>query len=209
MLVRKVIMKKISLTIVALLSMAMLVACSKHQTEETVSEASTEEVVETTESSEVSTAEEITEDTETNDDGTVVYDGSIVKNTDHPDYNPYYREFIGSAQGDFTEKLDREYSREEGGNRHYFEKWNVYNSSVHKCIVTVRMIDGVPYLLELNAYHDSKLEFKEYIFSEDAVWDLASVVITNTEEEYQARLDRITPDLNTPSLIDENWNSRY
>ena len=94
MLVRKVIMKKISLTIVALLSLAMLVACSKHQTEETVSEASTEEVVETTESSEVSTAEEITEDTETNDDGTVVYDGSIVKNTDHPDYNPYYRELL-------------------------------------------------------------------------------------------------------------------
>ena len=202
-------MKKISLTIVALLSMAMLAACGSRQTEETVSEPSTEEVVETTtESSETSTTEEVTEDA-TNDDGAIVYDGSIVKNTDHPDYNPYYREFIGSAQGDFTEKLDREYSREEGGNRHYFEKWNVYNSSVHKCIVTVRMIDGVPYLLELNAYHDSKLEFKEYIFSEDAVWDLASVVITNTEEEYQARLDRITPDINIPELIDENWNSRY
>ena len=202
-------MKKISLTIVALLSLAMLAACDSRQTEETVSEPSTEEVVETKESSEASTAEEVTEDTEANDDGAIVYDGSIVKNTDHPNYDPYYYEYIGSTKGDFTEKLDREYSREEGGSRHYFEAWNIYNSSVHKCIVEVTMIDGVPYLLGINAYHDSKLEFKEYIFSEDAVWDLTSVVITNTEEEYQARLDRITPDLNVPDLIDKNWNSRY
>lgn len=89
----------------------MLTACSGRQTEETVSEPSIEEVVETTESSEASTVEEVTEDTEAND-GTVIYDGSIVKYRSS-NYNPYYREFIGSAQGDFTEKLDREYSREE------------------------------------------------------------------------------------------------
>lgn len=199
-------MKKFSLTIVALLSLAMLTACSGRQTEETVSEPSTEEVVETTESSEVSTVKEVTEDTETNN-GAVVYDGSIVENTDHPDYDPYYREFIGSAQGDFTEKLDREYSRED--DRHYFEFWTIYNSSVHKCFLGVWMIDGVPYYLKDEFYYDSKLELKEYVFSKDAVWDLGYVVITDTEDEYQVMLNRITPDLNLPSLIDENWESRY
>ncbi|HFU4085564.1 TPA: hypothetical protein ACGO7S_000373 [Streptococcus suis] len=200
-------MKKISLTIVALLSLAMLAACNGRQTEEIVSEPSTEEVIEeTTESSEISSTEEVVDDSEA-DDGTIVYDGTIVDNTDHPEYDPYYNEYIGSTKGDFIEKLDREYSRED--DRHYFEFWIIYNSSVHKCFLGVWMIDGVPYYLKDEFYYDSKLELKEYVFSKDAVWDLSHVVITDTEEEYQTMLNRITPDLNLPSLIDENWNSRY
>ena len=200
-------MKKISLTIVALLSMAMLAACGSRQTEETVSEPSTEEVVETTESSEASTTKELTEGTEANDDGIVVYDGSIVKNTDHPDYDPYYYEQQDSHKSDFVEKSDKDYRREEG--KHYFETWSIYNSSVHKCIVTVEMVDGTPHLLQMASYQGTRLELKEYLFNEDAVWDLQGVIITDTDEEYQAMLSRITPDLNTPSLIDENWESRY
>ena len=201
-------MKKISLTIVALLSLAMLTACSGRQTEETVSEPSTEEVVETTESSEASTVEEVTEDTEADDDGAVVYDGSIVKNTDHPDYDPYYYEQQDSHKSDFVEKSDKDYRREEG--KHYFERWCIYNSSDHEYIVDVWLIDGTPYLLELTYYNQtSEFGLKDYVSSKDAVWDLIAVVVTDTNEEYQAMLSRITPDLNVPSLIDENWESRY
>ncbi|HGO8536015.1 TPA: hypothetical protein ACLBAX_000034 [Streptococcus suis] len=201
-------MKKISLTIVALLSLAMLAACSGRQTEETVSEPSTEEVVETKESSEASTAEEVTEDTEANDDGAVVYDGSIVKNTDHPDYNPYYDERQDYIKSDSIEKSDKDYRREEG--KHYFERWCIYNSSDYEDIVDVWLIDGIPYIYELAYYYQtSELRLKDYVLSEDAVWDLIAVVVTDTDEEYQAMLTRITPDLNVPSLIDENWESRY
>ncbi|AWL25262.1 TPA: hypothetical protein U1B35_000695 [Streptococcus suis] len=201
-------MKKISLTIIALLSLAMLAACSKHQTEETVLEPSTEEVVETTESSEASTTEEVTEDAENNDDGTVVYDGSIIKNTDHPGYNPYYDERQDDIKSDSIEKSDKDYRREEG--KHYFERWCIYNSSDHECIVDVWLIDGTPYLLELTYYNQtSEFGLKDYVSSKDAVWDLIAVVVTDTNEEYQAMLSRITPDLNVLSLIDENWNSRY
>ena len=201
-------MKKISLTIVALLSLAMLTACSGRQTEETVSEPSTEEVVETTESSEASTVEEVTEDTEADDDGAVVYDGSIVKNTDHPDYDPYYDERQDNRDSDSVEKSDKDYRREEG--KHYFERWCIYSSANHKYIVVVWLIDGTPHLLDHASYYQTdELGLKDFVSSKNAVWDLKSVVITDTEEEYQAMLSEITPDLNVPSLIDENWNSRY
>ena len=175
-------MKKISLTIITLFSLAVLAACGHNSVSTTPSEVieTTEEVIETTEET---------------------------RNfPDHPDWDSTYEYYLYDEFGEKISKTTLSEFDYVGSENRDFEYYNIFDARDNFYVVSAVAIDGVPLSILSYDLYDPEMTVKEFLDSGYTVWDLASVQEVKTDTAYEKLYTAYTKGVLSAKKVDENWN---